>query len=151
MDQDFNPPLPPQPEAQPEPQPQQPQPRRIGRFKDSRMLVSQSWSVLKSDKEIVLFPLVGGILSAISIAIIGFAAFLVIVPLHSNQQGLFEVLFSFAYYLAVTFIATFFQAGLITVVEARFRGQNAGFKDGMANAKRHLGKIFVWSVIAATV
>jgi hypothetical protein len=45
----------------------------------------------------------------------------------------------------------FFQSGLFTIVQARFTGSDLSFLDGLAGAKKNIGKIFVWSLISATV
>lgn len=57
----------------------------------------------------------------------------------------------FGYYLLVFFITNFFQAGVFTIVHARFSGGNLSLSDGLRGARGHAGKIFIWSLISATV
>lgn len=48
-------------------------------------------------------------------------------------------------------IANYFLAGIYTIVNGRFNGQNLSFIDGIKNANKHIGRIFIWSLISATV
>jgi len=57
----------------------------------------------------------------------------------------------FVNYLCVAFIVTFFQAGLVAIVHARLRGERMGLGDGLRVAASHAGKIFLWSLLSATV
>jgi hypothetical protein len=47
-------------------------------------------------------------------------------------------------------VASFFQAGLISIVSAQISGRKMSFGQGMNNAANHAGKIFLWSLVAAT-
>src|SRR3989344_3507528 len=96
-------------------------------FSYSWQLVKESFAVLKKDKEIMLFPIVSGILTVI--------AFLLL----------------FIYYVITSFIVIFFNTGLITCAQMRLNGKDPTFKDGIKHAWKHLGNIFVWSLISATI
>src|SRR3989338_4270130 len=92
---------------------------KLGKWKASRMVVKESWAILKKDREILWFP----VLSAIALLV--------------------------AY--AVIAIANFFQAGIMIIAHGRFNGQDLAFGDGLRGASSKFGKIFVWSLISATV
>lgn len=136
-----------------------PAPLKMGKFKASRLIVAQSWAVLKQDKEMVWFPILSLMTSLIAFVIIAVIYYLVV--LHSNlgftnQIGSrsmqpVDYAFIFVYYLVSFFILNFFQAGILIIAQARFAGQNLSFEDGIRGAERHAGKILVWSLIAATV
>jgi Family of unknown function (DUF6159) len=144
-------------------------PVKIGRFKASKLIVQQSWAVLKQDKEIMWFPVMSSITTLIAIALMGALFFFVVMGaslqgFDSNQMAAdsygqqsnsvhdaLGYVLLLVYYIVVFFIANFFQAGLLTIVQGRFTGQNLGLKDGMAAAKSHAGKIFLWSLLSATV
>ena len=57
----------------------------------------------------------------------------------------------FISYLVMFFIANYFQASMLIIIDGRFRGLSLGFGDGIAGATRKAGKLFVWSLISATV
>lgn len=134
-------------------------PLKIGRFTASRMIFNQSWQILKQDKELAWFP----VLSAISglIVLIIFGAVMFFTSLNGdfdslskidtkNMQALSYILL-FAYYVTMFFVTNYFLAGIYTIVHSRFNNQNLSFSDGITNANKNISKIFVWSIISATV
>ncbi|MFH1234595.1 MAG: DUF6159 family protein [Candidatus Diapherotrites archaeon] len=114
-------------------------------------LVKESFSVLRKDKEMLLFPLISGIT-----ALLLLASF--IVPIFflggTESSGAFDTLWLvwlFAYYVLSYFIVIFFNVGLVTCAHIRLSGGDPTFRDGLNNAFKNIGKIFVWALIAATV
>jgi hypothetical protein len=133
-------------------------PERIGKFKGSKMIVEQSWNVLKHDKELVLFPIFSAIVSLIATAVlvaIGMGIYYGniqwFVGMPKEQQQVMYYVVAFIYYFVTFFIVNFFQAGLFIIAHARLSGQNLSFGDGFGGAIKNSGKIFVWSLISATV
>src|SRR3989344_4382220 len=120
-------------------------------FSHSWQLVKESFAVLKKDKEIMLFPIVSGIL-----VVIAFISLFVPIAAFSFLSGsdLSSPLFYgllFVYYVITSFIVIFFNTGLITCAHMRLNGKDPTFKDGLKHAWKHVGNIFVWSLISATV
>ncbi len=133
-----------------------PAPVKIGKFKASRIVVKESWAVLKQDKEIMLFPIISSIFTTIIFLILAAVFYFLIIGgnLESLDSATGNVIFYVGlliYYLIIFFIINFFQAGLFIIVQARFTGGNLSFKDGINGAKKFAGKIFIWSLINATV
>lgn len=135
-------------------------PVKIGKFKASKIIVKESWAILMQDKEIMWFPVVSAISTLLAVIVLGYLFFLVILGGHTagfdpaNKEQFSNVvsyIMLFIFYLVVMFIVNFFEAGLFTVVQGRFSGQNLSFKDGINGAKKFTGKIFIWSLISATV
>lgn len=138
--------------------------KRIGKFRGSYLLVTESLELLNQDKEVVWFPVLATIanLIVVGVCITVILIFVLQSGLNSDQMdatmqqhrvlsnGIVYILL-FVFYLIGAFITAFFQAGLVTIIHARINGQNLGFKEGMANAKHHSGKILVWSLFAATI
>jgi len=121
------------------------------RISYSWQLVKESFAVLKKDKEIMLFPIVSGILAVIAfISMIVPFAVLSFLSGNENPSPLFYLL-PFIYYIITSFIIIFFNTGLITCAQMRLNGKDPTFKDGMKHAWKHLGNILVWSLISATV
>jgi hypothetical protein len=44
----------------------------MGKFKTSRMIASQSWSLLKQDKEMVFFPILSAVTSLVFFALLSY-------------------------------------------------------------------------------
>lgn len=131
---------------------------KIGKFRASYLLVTESFELLKSDKEIMFFPVLSALFNLI---IVGFLAvffyttmFIAGVKDMENPQGGFGVLnyiFIFLAYLASIFISTFFNAGVVLIVNARINGKNLSFGGGMKESFRNIRKIFLWALTAATI
>ncbi len=133
--------------------------KKIGKFKASKMIVIESWRILVQDKELAFFPILTCIVSLIFLVVLGAVLFYSFMAVGSDAiKSLSEagssVLFYailFVYYLGMFFVANYFMAGMYFIVHARFMGQNFSFSDGIRNANNVLGKIFIWSLISATV
>jgi len=120
-------------------------------FSRSWRLVKESFAVLRKDKEIMLFPIVSGILTVLAfISLFIPVAFLSLIT-GSDLSSPFFYFLLFGYYLITSFIVIFFNTGLITCAHLRLNGKDPTFKDGIKNAWKHVGNILVWSVISATV
>ncbi len=115
-------------------------------FTRSFQLVKESFEVLKKDKEIMLFPVISAIVTVL--LLISF-----IVPIFFYNTGIdnFGYVLLFIYYILSYFIVIFFNTGLITCAHIRLNGKDPTFMDGFNNAKKHIGKIFVWALISATI
>src|SRR3989344_5621828 len=118
-------------------------------FSHSWQLVKESFAVLKKDKEIMLFPIVSGILSVIAFLLLFVPAG--ILTLGNDLSSPLFYLLLFIYYVITSFIVIFFNTGLITCAHMRLNGKDPIFKDGLKHAWKHVGNIFVWSLISATV
>ena len=138
-----------------------PAPVKIGKFKASRMIVRESWGILKLDKELLWFPIFSAIASLIALIIMGTLFFFIVMGgdiyafdnMDANESTVDLVGYAilFAYYLVMFFITNYFLAGIFIIVYGRFSGQNLSFSDGIRGSNRNIGKIFLWSFISATV
>ncbi len=138
-------------------------PFKMGKFAASKLLVKESFNVLKQDKELAWFPVVTGIVQLIGLIILASVFFFVIMGANPHyfdsvdkaqpnaQLDLLGYAVLFVYYLMTFFIANYFLAGVYAIVHARFNGGNLSFGDGIDAANRNIGKIFAWSFISATV
>jgi len=121
----------------------------IGR---SFALVKTSWNILMDDKKLLVFPLLSGIVSLI--VILTFALPLLLTNSLGSMTGLGPIMsygLLFVFYVVSYFVVIFFNTALITCVNARLNGRDATISDGLSNAMKHIGSIFVWSLISATV
>ncbi|MDP2677012.1 MAG: DUF6159 family protein [bacterium] len=134
-------------------------PLKIGKLKASRMIVKESWNILKQDKELVWFPVLSMISSLVALILMGILFFFIVMDgdihaldnLKESGMNVLGYVILFVYYLVMFFITNYFLAGVYIIVQGRFGGQNLSLTDGINGASRNLGKIFLWSLISATV
>lgn len=133
---------------------------RIGKFAASGLLVSQSWGILKQDKEMMLFPVISLLVSLAVIVAAGSFYFFSQLggsidalekAMDAQQASGGDYALLFVVYFVSFFITIFFQTGIVTIAHARMEGRDLSFGDGMRNAFAHAGKIALWSLLAATV
>jgi len=123
-----------------------------GTFNRSMQIFKESLGVLKQDKELVLFPIISGI-----VMLILTASFIVPIVLFTGikdgeiENNVLYYVFFFIFYLIGYFVVIFFNTGLIACVQIRLSGGDPKFSDGMQYATGNLGKIAGWALISATV
>ncbi len=126
------------------------------RFSRSWALVKASASVLNSDKELLVFPLISSIATLLVVAcfalpIIGMGA-LDGLSGHGNRAvstGVYVV--AFLFYLSQYFVIFFFNAALVGAAMMRLDGGNPTVGDGLRIATSKAGSILGYAFIAATV
>jgi hypothetical protein len=121
----------------------------IGR---SFALVKMSWNILMEDKKLLVFPVLSGIVTMG--VILTFVLPLLLAGLFLNVSTIGPVLnygLLFVFYLVSYFVVIFFNTALITCVNARLNGRDMTAGEGLSNAVRHIGSIFAWAMISATV
>ncbi|HET9483466.1 MAG TPA: DUF6159 family protein [Xanthomonadales bacterium] len=123
------------------------------RFSRSWSLLKASASVLKQDKELMVFPLVSTIAALIVIG--SFAAPLFAFGwIDQVEEGTAPVLaygWLFLFYLVQYFVIFFFNTALVGAAMIRLRGGDPTVADGFRIAFGRLGPILGYAVIAATV
>jgi len=134
-------------------------PVKIGKFKASKMIVRESWGVLMQNKELAWFPVFSAVASLVALVFMVFIFFFVVmagdINAFNNISGLASNMITYAtllvYYLVMFFITNYFMAGVYIIVQSQFNGQNLSLSDGIRGANQNIGKIFIWSLISATV
>lgn len=117
------------------------------RVKQGITLLIDSIDLIRNHPRLALFPLVGGL------AGLGFLGLFLAVTFGAmafRPSGAFILAFLFAY-LAMTFISTYFTAGLVHQTRRVIEGDEVSIRDGLAAAWGVKGRLFIWSLIAATV
>src|SRR5579862_7278959 len=127
----------------------------MGRFQRSIALAKESFEVLRSNTQLLLFPVVSSMFTiALSISFF--------LPLYLTSGGWKEQMHSehmppsyyavlAAFYLCSYFIVIFFNVGLVSCAYASLRGERMSFGDGLKAAAQKLPAILGWTFIAATV
>jgi hypothetical protein len=133
----------------------------MGKFSRSWELVKESFAILRSDKQLMLFPVLSAISCLIVTVIIGTGGAVAVMPaiasaaangerFNPNQSPLF-LLAMFAMYVANYFVIVFFNVALVGVANSRLMGGTWTFKDGIELAWARKGTILQWALVAATV
>lgn len=127
-----------------------------GKFARSWALIKASASVLRSDKSLLVFPLLSGVCTLIVAA-----SFLLPIALTAIGAGHAEqlnermsvgfYLLLFAFYLVQYAVIIFFQTALTGVALMHLRGEPTSVSAGFALARSRLGHILGYALIAATV
>jgi hypothetical protein len=136
----------------------------MGRFARSWQLAKEAANVLMADKELIFFPILSASISFVAVIILTgiLAAIGLFVPgaadalsQANNGDGgtstVGGVIVLFIFYLVTSFIVTYFTSGLVGAALIRLRGGDPSFGDGIRIANRHVGAIFMYAVMAATV
>lgn len=129
----------------------------MGKFARSWELMKASVGVLRSDKSLLVFPLLSGICSLVVMAsfLIPVAAMTIegtrlgVEYKHGLSTASWTLLFAF--YLVQYFVIIFFNTALAGVALKRLRGEQASVSEGLALAGSRVGAILGYALIAATV
>ena len=133
----------------------------MGKFSRSWELVKQSFAILRSDKQLMLFPVLSAISCLFITAVIATGGTLALMParaaalasgeqFHPNQSPVF-LLAMFTLYVANYFVIVFFNVALVGVANSRLMGGTWTFRDGIELAWARKGTILQWALVAATV
>lgn len=115
-------------------------------------LLKQSYAVLKSDKELVLFPVYSAVYSILGFIAVGAIYAAVRWGLMNGQQNsAVDYIFLFILYLVSYYIAIYFNAGLAACALYRFKGGDPTLKYGLTEAKKHRRSILKYAILGAIV
>ena len=119
------------------------------RFSRSWELVKASASVLRSDKELLVFPVLSGIAAMVVVATFLVPAFAM--RLFDGEAGIGTAVIGFLFYLCQYFVIFFFNTALVGAAMIRLEGGDPTVADGLRIARSRLGAILGYAAIAATV
>lgn len=125
------------------------------RIARSWSLVKASASVLRSDSELLVFPLLSSV-SAL-LVLVSFVAPMLLLEgidprsLRGDEVSPLLLLWLFAFYLCNYFVIFFFNSALVGAALIRLEGGDPTLADGLRIAVSRIGAIFGYALIAATV
>jgi len=119
------------------------------RFSRSWELVKASASVLRSDKELLVFPVLSGIAAMIVVATFLVPAFAM--KLFDGEAGIGTAIVGFLFYLCQYFVIFFFNSALVAAAMIRLQGGDPTVADGLRAARERIVPILGYAAIAATV
>ena len=128
-----------------------------GKFARSWALMKASAAVLRSDKSLLVFPLLSGLCTLLVAA--SFLISVGVMVIGGEQAGadfhermsVGSYLLMFAFYLVQYFVIIFFQTALTGVALMHLRGEPTSVGAGFALARAKLPQILGYALIAATV
>lgn len=121
----------------------------FGKFSRSWGLVKASASVLRADKELMLFPILSSIATLLVLATFALPVFAL--KLFANGFNVFGALLGFVFYFCQYSVIVFFNSALVAAATIRLEGGDPTFSDGIRAAKARLPAILGYAAIAATV
>ena len=117
-------------------------------------LTKQSWGVLKSDRSLVIFPMLSTVFALIAVAVIwlptaSMSGVLAGEAINENDPAYYFAAAATAY--VSTFIAVFFNVALAACAVRSLRGEDTTVGEGIRAALQRIGPILGWTLVAATV
>ena len=122
-------------------------------FSRSWEITKATFSVIKHDKELLLFPILSMIFSLLFIVVLLLPTSVFLAFMSSGAvvfQGL-DFLILFLLYLILAFVATFFNVCVVYTTKIRFSGGNATIGESIKFAFSKFRLILYWSLVSATV
>src|SRR5437773_7946791 len=123
----------------------------MGTIRRSYAIFRESLQVLSKDKEILVFPLLSGIITIVAFASIVFAGVASGVFEHFDKNDPRNYVVAFVWYFISWFIVLFFNVAVIHCASIRLRGGDPTVADGFRASMQHIGRIAAWALVSATV
>jgi hypothetical protein len=114
-------------------------------------LLGASWQVLRSDKELLVLPLISFVLIALVTASLAGAAWAGGLGRDRESLRIVDYVYLGVFYFVAYFIGIFFNAAVIGAATIRLQGGDPTVGDGLRLAASKTGKIAGWAAISATV
>ncbi|MFZ2753816.1 MAG: DUF6159 family protein [Lysobacteraceae bacterium] len=119
------------------------------KFSRSWGLIKASASVLRADKELMLFPILSSLATLLVLATFALPVFAL--KLFADGFNVFGAVIGFAFYFCQYSVIVFFNSALVAAATIRLEGGDPTFSDGIHAAKARLPAILGYAAIAATV
>lgn len=121
----------------------------MGRFSRSWQMFKASWRVLRSRRELVVFPLLSGVAS-LFVAVVFLTPALFTFDADGSPTFGSYTLFA-AFYLVAAYVAIFFNTALVSQADIALSGGDPSVADGLGVAGANWLRILPWALLSATV
>jgi hypothetical protein len=125
----------------------------MGRIGRGWKLAKMSLGIIRKDKEILIFPILSGLVTMIILASFLVGAFFSVGfdgLANGSSSWIFYAFFAVFYFVSF-FVAIFFNACVIGCATIRLNGGDPTVKDGFRIAMDNIGRIAAWALFAATI
>ncbi len=126
----------------------------MGRIGRGWQLTKVSFGVIRQDKELLLFPFLGLIVSGLMWGLFLASIFIFDIAFFEQvqeQSAILYYLLYFLFYLVTAFVAIYFQAAVVGSAMIRLDGGTPTVRDAFREANKHIGQLFKWALVSATV
>jgi hypothetical protein len=124
----------------------------MGRFARSWQMFKASWRVLRSRKELAVFPVLAGVAElVVAIVFLTPAVFTIDFDAQGSGTTAGTYILLAAFYLAIAYVAIFFNAALISQAHIALKGGDPSVAGGLRTAGSMAGRLFPWAALSATV
>jgi hypothetical protein len=119
----------------------------MGRMKRGWGLTKKSWGLLTEHRQLIRFPLYGGVATTVmAIIVVGPGLYLI----DDGKLAPGAPLVIIGLYL-LALIGTFYSVGLAACANLIFGGEDAKFSDGTAVARSRFGQIAGWALVSTVI
>jgi Family of unknown function (DUF6159) len=124
----------------------------MGRFARSWEMFKASWRVLRSRKELVVFPLLAGA-GELVVAIIFLTPAVFTLDFDSEGSGATPATYALlaGFYVFTAYVAIFFNAALVSQAHVALKGGDPSVAGGLRTARSMAGWLVPWALLSATV
>ena len=119
----------------------------MGRIRQGWELTKKSWALLRGNRQLFRFPIVGAL---VALAIVAVLCMPGLYLMEDGSEAVGAVLFAVGVYGA-TFVSIYFSVGLAAAAGRLFEGEDATYAEGMAVARSRTSQIAGWAAVSALV
>ena len=115
--------------------------------------MSASWSVLRKDREILIFPVLSGIASVLVLASFAIPLFMIgdLKKISGSAADAEPWIALFLFYFSNYLVIIFFNTAIVACATIRMSGGDPTVSDGLQAAGSRLSAIVGWAAVSATV
>ncbi len=121
-----------------------------GRFRNSLELAKSSWSLLRSDKQLIWLPVISTLATLVAIASFGIPIAALSKMSGGSMQPLAIALAVLGYFV-LAYITVFFNAALVFAADELMRGGKPTIGTAIAGARARAHRILPWAIVSAIV
>ena len=119
----------------------------MSKWSESRIVTRKSWAVIKENRYLLGFPLVGFVLSIVPLLVF-WAPAAYFFSVDSNIIGIVLIVLGF---FGITTVATLATAGLVAAADEELAGRSSSLGHGLSRAFGRFGTLLRWSIISTIV
>lgn len=121
------------------------------RLRNSWALTKASWAILMADKELLIFPIISFLASAV--VVLTFMLPMVLTGMLESFIGIpvLSTVVMFLFYMVLYTVTIFCNAAIVGAAHIRLKGGDPTVRDGLSIAFEHIGPILGYAAISATV